>query len=47
MSGGLRTKVGNFQQKINSAEDGITGTKGYFRKNIGCSVEQKTFGISF
>ncbi len=34
-------RVGNFRQKNNSAEDGIDGTNGYFRRNSGCSVEQK------
>jgi hypothetical protein len=32
---------GNFRQKNNSAEDGIDGTKGYFRRNSGYSAEQK------
>ncbi len=27
--------------KNNSAEDGIDGTNGYFRRNSGCSTEQK------
>ncbi len=40
-------RVGNFRQKINSAEDGIDGTNGYFRRNSGCSAEQKTLGIPF
>jgi hypothetical protein len=35
------TRVGNFRQKNNSAEDGIDGTNGYFRRNSGCSAEQK------
>jgi hypothetical protein len=26
-----------------SAEDGIDETNGYFRRNSGCSAEQKTF----
>jgi hypothetical protein len=34
-------RVGNFRQKNNSAEDGIDGTNGYFRRNSGCSAEQK------
>ncbi len=34
-------RVGNFRQKNNSAEDGIDGTHGYFRRNSGCSAEQK------
>ena len=37
----LQTRVGNFRQKNNSAEDGIDGTKGYFRRNSGYSAEQK------
>jgi hypothetical protein len=36
------SRVGNFRQKNNSAEDGIGGTNGYFRRNSGCSAEQKT-----
>ncbi len=34
-------RVGNFRQKNNSAEDEIDGTNGYFRRNFGCSAEQK------
>jgi hypothetical protein len=34
-------RVGNFREKNNSAEDGIDGTNGYFRRNSGCSAEQK------
>jgi hypothetical protein len=34
-------KVGNFRQKNNSSEDRIDGTNGYFRRNSGCSAEQK------
>jgi hypothetical protein len=34
-------RVGNFRQKNNSTEDGIDGTNGYFRRNSGCSAEQK------
>ncbi len=34
-------RVGNFRQKNNSAEDEIDGTNGYFRRNSGCSAEQK------
>jgi hypothetical protein len=34
-------RVGNFRQKNNSAEDGIDGTNDYFRRNSGCSAEQK------
>ncbi len=36
------TRVGNFGQKNYSAEYGIDGTNGYFRRNSGCSAEQKT-----
>ncbi len=39
-------RVGNFRQKNNSAEDGIDGTNGYFRRNSGCSAEQKTSEFS-
>ena len=39
-------RVGNFRQKNNSAEDGIDGTNGYFRRNSGCSAEQN-LGIPF
>ncbi len=39
---GNARRVGNFRQKNNSAEDGIDGTNGYFRRNSGCSAEQKT-----
>jgi hypothetical protein len=35
------SSVGNFRQKNYSAEDGIDGTNGYFRRNSGCSAEQK------
>jgi hypothetical protein len=35
------TRVGNFRQKNNSAEDGMDGTNGYFRRNSVCSAEQK------
>ncbi len=35
------TRVGNFRQKNNFAEDGIDGTNGYFRRNSGCSAEEK------
>jgi hypothetical protein len=34
-------RVGNFRQKNNSAEEGIDGANGYFRRNSGCSAEQK------
>jgi hypothetical protein len=37
----LSGRVGNFRQKNNSAEDGTDGTNGYFRRNSGCSAEQK------
>ncbi len=37
----VANRVGNFRQKNNSAEDGIDGTKGYFRRNSSCSAEQK------
>ncbi len=37
----LEIRVGNFRQKIYSAEDGVDGTKGYFRRNSGYSAEQK------
>jgi hypothetical protein len=40
-SGVLPGRVGNFRQKNNSAEDGIDGTNDYFRRNSGCSAEQK------
>jgi hypothetical protein len=40
-NGGAGVRVGNFRQKNNSAEDGIDGTNGYFRRNSGCSAEQK------
>jgi hypothetical protein len=39
--------VGNFRQKNYSAEDGIDGTIGLFRRNSGCSAEQKILGIPF
>jgi hypothetical protein len=39
--GGAVGRVGNFRQKNNSAEDGIDGTNGYFRRNSGCSAKQK------
>ncbi len=41
----VRSRVGNFRQKNYSAEDGIDGTIGLFRRNSGCSAEQKTLGI--
>jgi hypothetical protein len=37
----LGSKAENFQQKINSAEDGIDGTNGYFRRNSGCPQNRK------
>ncbi len=47
-TGGVEgSRVGNFRQKNNSAEDGIDGTNGYFRRNSGCSAEQKSLGIPF
>jgi methyl-accepting chemotaxis protein len=36
-----KTRVGNFRQKNNSAEDRIDGTNSYFRRNSGCSAERK------
>jgi hypothetical protein len=41
------TRVGNFQQKNNSVEDGIDATNDHFRLNSGCSAEQKPLGIPF
>jgi hypothetical protein len=41
------TRVGNFRQKNYSAKDGVDGTIGLFRRNSGCSAEQKTLGIPF
>ncbi len=43
----VSSRVGNFRQKKFSAEDGIDGTIGLFRRNSGCSVEKKTLGIPF
>ncbi len=40
-------RVGNFRQKNYSAEDGIDGSIGLFRRHSGCSAEQKTLGIPF
>ena len=37
-----RPRVGNFRQKNNSTEDGIDETNRLFRRNSGCSAEQKT-----
>ncbi len=42
MPSSTAVRVGNFRQKNNSAEDGIDGTNGYFRRNSGCPAEQKT-----
>jgi hypothetical protein len=39
-------RVRNFGQKNNSVEDGIDGTYRYFRRNSGCSAEEKILGIS-
>jgi hypothetical protein len=41
------SRVGNFRQKNNSAENEIDGTNGYFRWNAGCYPEPKTLGIPF
>ncbi len=38
---------GQLIKKYNSAEDEIDGTNAYFRRNSGCSAEQKTLGIPF
>jgi hypothetical protein len=38
---------GKFRQKNYSAEDGIDGTISLFRRNSGCSAEQKILGIPF
>ncbi len=35
------TRVGNFRQNNYSAEDRIDRTNGFFRRNSGCSAEQK------
>jgi ribosomal protein S30 len=43
---GVDTRVGNFRQKNNSANDRIDGTNGYFRQNFGCTTEQKILRIS-
>ncbi len=43
----ISSRVGNFRQKNYSAEDGIDGTIGLFRRNSGCSAEQKILGIPF
>ncbi len=43
----ISPRVGNLRQKNNSAEDGIDGTKGYFRRNSVCSADQKILGIPF
>jgi hypothetical protein len=41
----LENRVGNFRRKNYSAEDGIDGTIGLFRRNSGYSAEQKIIGI--
>jgi hypothetical protein len=38
-------RVGNFRPKNFSAEVGIDGTIGLFRRNSGCSAEQKILGF--
>ena len=43
----LPPRVGNFRHKNFSAEDRLNGTIGLFRRNSGCSAEQKTLGIPF
>jgi hypothetical protein len=43
----VKTRVGNFRQKNYSAEDGIDGITGLFRRNSGYSAEQETLGIPF
>ncbi len=43
----VHIRVGNFRQKKYFAEDGIDGTIGLFRRNSGCSAEQKILGIPF
>jgi hypothetical protein len=43
----LMTRVGNFQQKNYSTEGGIDGKIGSFRRNSGCSSEEKILEISF
>jgi hypothetical protein len=43
----VSTRVGNFRQKNYSAEVGIGGTIGLFRRNSGCSAECKILGIPF
>ena len=40
-------RVGNFRPKNFSSEVGIDGTIGLFRRNSGCSPEQKILGIPF
>jgi hypothetical protein len=42
-----KPRIGNFRQKNYSAEDGIDGTIGLFRRNSGCSAEQKILVIPF
>jgi hypothetical protein len=41
------TRVGNFRQKNYSAEDGIGGEIGLFRRNSACFAERKNLGIPF
>jgi hypothetical protein len=43
----LQSLNGNFRQKNYFAEDAIDGTNGNFRRNSGCSAEQKTVGIPY
>jgi hypothetical protein len=43
----LVTRVGLAISENYSAEDGIDGTIGLFRRNSGCSAEEKTLGIPF
>ncbi len=43
----IRIRVGNFRQKNYSTEDEIDGIAGLFRRNFGCSAEQKILGIPF
>jgi hypothetical protein len=39
--------LGISDKKNNSAEDGIDGTNGYFRRNSGCFAEQKISEFRF
>ncbi len=43
----LCSRVGNFRQKNYLVEDGKDGIIGLFRRNSGCSAEQKILGIPF